>query len=535
VNTNLTFLDCTLRDGGYYNSWDFPLPLVNDYLLAMQQSGVNTVELGFRFLKNEEFMGPSAFTTDEYLRSLTVPDGLEIAVMVNGSDLVSDGDQASILERLFPCRSPESPVRLVRLACHVHELQRVFPAARWLRDRGFRVGFNLMQIADRSKEEVSQLARAACDWPIDALYFADSMGGMRPSDVGQIVGWIRSAWQGPIGIHTHDNMGLALQNTLEAIRHGATWVDSTVTGMGRGPGNARTEELAIEVAAIRGLHPNLVPLMGLIRKHFQPLKARFGWGSNPFYYLSGMHGIHPTFVQEMLSDARFEEADVLAVIDRLRGTAGKKYSTSALESALIFYDRPVEGAWRAGELMAGREVLLLGAGPGVVAHRTALESYVRRCRPLTIAMNLQAAISPELIDLRVACHPLRLIADAPAHRQSPHPLVAPAGSLPVAVREALGERVLDFGLRVQPGHFCFGERSCTAPTSQVISYALALIASGGAARLMMAGFDGYAPGDPRNLELARIVKLFRTAAPGLDIRCVTPSFLDLPHVSIYGM
>ena len=80
-----------------------------------------------------------------------------------------------------------------------------------------------------------------------------------------------------MGIHTHDNMGKALQNTLTAIEAGATWLDATVTGMGRGPGNARTEELAIEIAEMRGEPANLVPLLSLIRSYFQPLKNECGW------------------------------------------------------------------------------------------------------------------------------------------------------------------------------------------------------------------------------------------------------------------
>src|SRR6056297_1662511 len=82
---------------------------------------------------------------------------------------------------------------------------------------------------------------------------------------------LRQEWRGELGIHTHDNMGLALPNTLRAHAEGVEWLDATVTGMGRGPGNARTEELAIEVAALRQAAPNLVPLMTLIRKHFGPM------------------------------------------------------------------------------------------------------------------------------------------------------------------------------------------------------------------------------------------------------------------------
>ena len=84
-------------------------------------------------------------------------------------------------------------------------------------------------------------------------------------------------------------------------------MDSTATVMGRGPGNARTEELAIEIAQRRGTAANMVPLMQLLREHFKPMQAQYSWGTNPYYYLAGKYGIHPTYIQEMLNDSRYRE------------------------------------------------------------------------------------------------------------------------------------------------------------------------------------------------------------------------------------
>ena len=54
-----------------------------------------------------------------------------------------------------------------------------------------------------------------------------------------------------LGIHAHDNMCLGLVNTLRAHAKGVTWLDATVTGMGRGAGNTRTEDLVIELEEAR--------------------------------------------------------------------------------------------------------------------------------------------------------------------------------------------------------------------------------------------------------------------------------------------
>ncbi len=530
------FLDCTLRDGGYYNSWDFSEELIHEYLEAMQAAGVDIVELGLRSLKNQGFQGPCAFTTDEFIRGLTIPAGLTVGVMINGSELVGKIPQVEALERLFPNDAANSPVELVRIACHVHEFADSLPAVTWLKDRGFKVGFNLMQVADRTEEEVKALAREAKAYPLDALYFADSMGSMNPDQAAQIIQWMRTEWNGPMGIHTHDNLGLALSNTLRAIEEGVTWVDATVTGMGRGPGNARTEELAIEMAERRDKPVSMVPLMALLRKHFKPMQEHYGWGTNPYYYLAGKYGIHPTYIQEMLSDSRYDEEDVLAVIEHLRVEGGKKFSLNTLDAARHFYRGEAQGTWSPKETFAGRDVLLLGTGPGVERHRKALERYIRQEKPLVLALNTQSAIDATLIDLRVACHPVRLLADCEAHVNLPQPLITPFSMLPDDVKEALSNKdVLDFGLKVEASTFGFGANGCTTPTSLVMAYAFAVAASGDASRLLMAGFDGYEGEDPRNEEMNQVVKEYANASSATPLVAITPTRYDIERLSVYGL
>ncbi|MBK5928167.1 aldolase [Rhodobaculum claviforme] len=535
--TGGTLLDCTFRDGGYYNAWDFSPALITQYLGAMRAAQVDVVELGFRFLRNEGFKGPCAFTTDDFLRSLPIPPGLTVGVMLNGADLCTDLGRGAALQRLFPEPAASTPVDLVRFACHFHELETVLPAVGWLHERGYRVGLNLMQIADRSRTQVAELAKMSRDWPVEVLYFADSMGSMTPDDTARIVGWLRDGWEGPLGIHTHDNMGLALSNTLRAAAEGVTWLDATVTGMGRGPGNARTEELAIEAEGLRNRRANLVPLMGLIRKHFGPMKAQYGWGTNPYYFLAGKYGIHPTYIQEMLGDARYDEEDILAVIDHLRAEGGKKFSFNTLDGARQFYSGAPRGSWAPSEVMAGRDVLILGTGPGVAAHRPALEAYIRRARPLVLALNTQSAIDPALIDLRIACHPVRLLADAEAHAALPQPLITPASMLPETLRAEFGDKeLLDFGIGIEPGRFEFHATHCVAPNSLVLSYALSVAASGQASRILMAGFDGYPASDRRNDEVDDMLLKFVNSEFTGPVFSITPSaYGNLPALSLYGM
>lgn len=531
----LVMLDCTLRDGGYYNNWDFDPELVRAYLAAMAAAAVDYVELGLRGFPGAGFRGAFAFSTDEFLRGLDLPPGPRYGVMVNASDLLKHPAGLEGALALLFAPAGQSPVGLVRIACHAHEFEPAMAACGWLKAQGYTVGFNLMQIAERAPEEIARLAHLAETHAPDVLYFADSMGSLSPAQITSIVQALRQGWSGPLGVHTHDNRSMALANTLQAIEDGVSWIDSTVTGMGRGPGNVRTEYLLIELEAQRATG-SVAPLLEVIARYFQPMQQRYGWGTNPYYFLAGRHGIHPTYIQEMLTDVRYGDADLLMAIDALRASGGKKYNPDTLETARHFYLGDAQGSWAPEALCRGRDVLLLGTGPGVARHRQAIESFIRRQRPLVLALNTQQDVAAELIDLRAACHPLRLMADGAEHLRLPQPLVTPASMLPAEVRASLeGKPLLDFGLAIEPGRFAFEPTHCVLPTSLVMAYALAMAASGGATRILLAGFDGYAGDDPRNAEVNQMLELFQQTPGAPPLLAVTPTRYQLPGSSIYAL
>ena len=132
----INFLDCTLRDGGYYNSWDFEFEIVNKYLQAVKKANVNIAEIGFRSLKNDDgFKGAAAFATDEYIDSLTIPRGLLIAVMINASEIIKEGKvEFKSLNKLVPKIKKNSNVDIIRIACHFEEFKIIIKHIQKLKD-----------------------------------------------------------------------------------------------------------------------------------------------------------------------------------------------------------------------------------------------------------------------------------------------------------------------------------------------------------------------------------------------------------------
>lgn len=528
-------LDCTLRDGGYYNSWDFSRALVEDYLSAMAALPADYVEIGFRSFERAGFKGPCAFTTESFLRHLSPSPSLKLGVMVNAAELSAhDGGPVAALATLFG-PAAESALSLVRIACHTAEVPRMLDACAWLKDQGYVVAINCMQIGEVGLREIETLGSTAASMPPDVLYLADSLGGLTPERLSDVVAAVRNSWSGALGVHTHDNTGQALPNTLRALDAGVTWVDSTVLGMGRGPGNARTEHLAIELGERRGSPYNIAPVLSVIARHFEPLRARHAWGTNAFYYLSGKLGIHPTYIQEMLTDSRYGEEDVLAVIEHLREAGGRRFSLEALETGRHFYGPQPSGSWTPTAMLEGREVLIIGAGPGASRHAEALAHYVRTADPVVIALNTQQTLPDDLVHLRAASHPVRLLADCDRHLSLPQPLIAPVSALPPRLAESLAAKtVLDYGLGVQLNTFEFGPTGCVLPTALVIGYVLAVAASGKARRVLLAGFDGYGADDPRTAEMEALLAGF-SAHADLPLLAVTPTRYAVPATSAYAL
>ena len=533
----LKLLDCTLRDGGYYNSWDFDPELIVSYLRAMDAIKVDYVEFGFRFLENEECLGGCAHTPDFYISSFSPPESMKIGVMLNASDIVNwEMSMEDCIEVLFPSNASESPVSLVRVACHFKDFLKALPISRLLKDKGYMVGFNIMQIGERNEEEITHAAKSASDYPLDVLYFADSLGNLTPARTREIIRWIKKGWSGEIGIHTHDNMGKAMANTLTAIEEGVSWIDGTVTGMGRGPGNAHTEFLVLATEEMRGREINVMPLFECIRKYFNPLKNEYGWGTNPYYYLAGRHGIHPSYIQKMIDDNRYDEEDILAVINHLKETDARSFRLETLESARHFYSGKPRGAWKPAEDLKGREVLILGTGPGLDQHREALMHFIEVHKPFVIALNAKDSLPAHCINARAACHPVRLLADTEEHLQHPQPLITPRGMMPEDVLISLKDKkLLDYGLVVRENEFFFEESYAGIPGTFVTAYALAVATSGKARKIYLAGFDGYEPGDPRQFESQHIFDVYINNPGAIEIKAITPTSYNIDSCSVYGV
>ena len=534
----LVHLDCSLRDGGYYNNWDFSEELINNYLNVLKTINVDYCEVGFRFAKNTGFKGSCAFTSEKFLNSLLIPKDLKIAIMLNAGEIVENNLLSyKRIKQLIPVKSKDSKVDLIRIACHAELIQTILPIFEIISDYGYIGACNITQISEKSYQEINSISSILASSKVDIIYIADSLGSLIPKDIRKITDAIRDNWSGPLGIHAHDSQGLALSNTLEAIKCDYTYLDSTITGIGRGPGNAKTEELVVELKEYKKQNLNLVPLIKLVNEEFNPLKKKYLWGTNIFYFLAGKYSIHPSYIQSMLSDFRYQDEDILASIDHLKNQGGKRFNYEDLNELRKFYKGKPKGKWNPKLMFQNKDVLIIGPGKQVKKHEKALIAFIKKNKPLVMAINTQTLTENELIDVRIACHPTRLLTDIPIHLQLKQPLIIPLSMLPNEFRKLLNSKdILDYGIGISNGDFQSFDKYCLIPNSLVFSYALALVKGGEVNKIYLAGFDGYNFDDSRNDEVNELLSRFKISYPDTDLIAITSTkYKNLISKSVYGL
>ncbi|ABE55947.1 pyruvate carboxyltransferase [Shewanella denitrificans OS217] len=534
---NFSILDCTLRDGGYYNNWDFCPEVVSAYLDAMAKSKIDYVELGLRNFPKKGFDGPFAYTTESFLKGLGLPSGPTYGVMVDAKTVLDAPmtiEQA--IDKLFVDAS-KSPIKLVRVAAHFHEVEHSGPIVKALKAKGYIVGYNLMQAGGKPNEVIAAKAKVASQWnSLDSLYFADSLGNMDATEVTRIVKALRTEWSGDIGIHTHNNMGKALDNTLTAKELGVNWLDVTVTGMGRGAGNAQTESLLAVLSNVTNYYlPSSV--YELVIRHFEQMQKVSGWGSSLLYFLGAQNDVHPTYIQNLISNKHYGTEEIVGAINYLSQLEGTtSYNGDVMESAISFdtSSKEISGTDLLLGKFKGKELLIVSNGPSLSRYLSEIKNYIEERKPIVIAINAISTLAPEFVNYYCVSHNSKFLSEQDVYKSLERPLIMPAHRFTDEELKSVSNEFIDYGLNIESDKFMVADKSCSVPYDLTAAYALAIAVHSQAKSVSLVGVDGYERGDIRQTEMFDLLSKFKLFAPNLTIKALTPTSYPVEQGSIYA-
>ena len=240
--SNFKVLDCTIRDGGYYNNWDFSNQFAKNYLNTLSKINIDYVEIGFRkpiekkTLKSKKF-GQFLTTTETTLKKLKIPSNFKLAVMINLSDYIGEKLESKINNNFV--HSKKSKISVVRIACTEKDLNKLKKVTRILISKGYNFTVNLMQFTTLPINKIFLFLNSCLKLGAEYAYIADSFGNCTPKKINLISNYLKKnkIQLNKIGFHAHNNTGCALKNSLAAIHNGFGIVDTSVMGMGRGAGN----------------------------------------------------------------------------------------------------------------------------------------------------------------------------------------------------------------------------------------------------------------------------------------------------------
>lgn len=320
----ITLLDCTLRDGGFQTDWVFSDALMRGLLPACHAARAGIVEVGY--LPKPNAARPSPL--DGAVRVMSeapVPAGLRLAVMADTKDWVGLGARAA---RAFldGMRGLPVPVDVLRLATSVQapaaHLEAAIGWSHELTAQGVLTTINLMHADTLTAADTADVARKLSKTdPRVVIYLADSFGAMRPEDVKIGIRQMRAHLPNAIGFHAHDNLGLAVANTQAALDAGATYVDATFAGLGRGAGNAAMEA----VMNLVGGDINHDVVHGYLNDHIEPLRRRHVWGPSAVYAQCAALAVHPSYGQDIEARVDLSLAEKLATVRDLAARGARTY------------------------------------------------------------------------------------------------------------------------------------------------------------------------------------------------------------------
>jgi 4-hydroxy 2-oxovalerate aldolase len=323
---------------------------------------------------------------------------------------------------------------------------------------------------------------------------------------------------------------------MEAIDCGTTWVDGTVFGMGRGAGNASTEDILLQLVSTDSQRFFPTAIFELIRKDFEPLMEKYDWGSNMFYAFAASHDIHPTYVQQMLSTDGYKVDEIMAVLKSLSDDDSKNsFCSDSLQGIVQAHYTNSVGTWSASSWVAGRPVLLLANGPSALEHKSGLLRLIERLNPLVISMNYVPWIESQYVDAYAFCHPTRLASYMDDLGVFEAPIITPLGGLSAKAQASLrNHTVFDFGLSIEDDSVDIFDVGCRLQAPMVAGYALALALAGESSQILLAGFDGYGGNVSKIADMNRCFEQLRYCAPDMRLTSVTPCPYNVQHDSLYS-
>lgn len=287
---DIKVVDATIRDGGLVNNFFFTDEFVKELYEANIKAGVDYMEFGYKASKDlfdvNEF-GKWKFCDEESIRGIVGDNqsDMKIAVM---ADVGRTDFEKDIIDK------KDSVIDLIRIATYINTIPAAIEMIEYCHEKGYETSVNIMAVSTANSKDVEQALELLAQSSVDVIYLVDSYGSLYPEQVRDFTEMyvaVAEKYGKKVGMHAHNNQQMAFANTIEATTHGASYLDATMMGMGRGAGNCILEGL---LGFLKNPKYRIIYALKFVQTYMLELKKQgLVWGYDVPYLLTGILNQHP--------------------------------------------------------------------------------------------------------------------------------------------------------------------------------------------------------------------------------------------------
>lgn len=382
-------LDCTLRDGGYVNKWEFGQNCSLKIFNNLNNAKIDYIEAGF--LKDCEYSSnKTLFNSIEQVNNITAKTpnitSKLIAMIVYGQF-----DESKILPK-----TENYKLDGIRVTFKKPEIEHVFSYLEKIKDCGYELFVNPTNIDTYSDLELLQLISKVNELKPYGFSIVDTNGILKEGDLLRLYYLIDNNLDKDIALcfHSHNNLQLSFSNAqclMKICKNRELIIDSTVFGMGRGAGNLCTELLTQYLIDNYSGEYELVPILKIVDEQINPIFAKTPWGYSVPYYLAATNHCHPNYAKYLVDKQSVPVEMINNLLQSIPDNKKAIFDSNLIKQIYLDNFSNVIDDTRTIEHIAkelkDRQILLLAPGKSLSKEKDKIDEFIKHNNPYIISLN----------------------------------------------------------------------------------------------------------------------------------------------------
>lgn len=377
----INLLDCTLRDGGYLNDWEFGHDNIVNIFERLVSANVDIIEIGFLNESREYDVNRTIFPDAESVNRTYAGLTKQESMIVGMIDYGTCG-----IEKVIP--ASDSVMDGIRVIFKKEKKEKAIAFCKQIKELGYKVFAQAVSITSYDDAELMELIRLVNDLEPYAFSLVDTYGLLHKNQLMHYFDFVNEHMKTSIGLgyHSHNNFQLAYANCIEVMElpllERDIVIDGTLYGMGKSAGNAPLELLASYLNDNLGKHYHCSQLLEAIDVTMLDLYKQIPWGYSFKFFLSASKDCHPNYVTYLMDKKKLSMKSINEILDKLEWSKRLSYDQEYVEKLYVEYQKEecddTKDKEKLREWLCGREVLVFGPGNHIVEQSGKIETYLAK-------------------------------------------------------------------------------------------------------------------------------------------------------------